>query len=396
MTPANYHPPDLSGLRTVFQLPGDYVSALPHGSGHINDTYAVTYRANGQKARYIQQRVNHRIFPNVPQLMDNIFRVTRHLSAKLGDGSGPGQMRTLTLIPCADGKPYHQDAEGNYWRTYNFVDQALTYDRVENPNQAYEAAKAFGEFQKLLADLPEPRLFETIPNFHNTPKRFEAFEKALREDSAGRAASVQKEIEFFLSRGPIASVLLDENARGTIPERVTHNDTKLNNVMLDMTTGKGICVIDLDTVMPGLALYDFGDLVRTSTSPALEDELDLSKVTMQMPMFEGLVNGYLASAGGFLTQGEKHFLAFSGKLITYEIGLRFLTDYLQGDIYFKTKRLHHNLDRARTQMALVASIESQEDAMNRVVERACASKNGHVTKEALGTKHEAAAAAIAQ
>ena len=279
-------------------------------------------------------------------------------------------MRALRLIPCVDGLPYYRDSKGHFWRTYDFVENAQTYDRVTNAAQAYEAAYAFGEFQELLADLPAPRLHETIPGFHHTPKRFETFQKAVGENKAGRARNIQSEIDFFLSHEPMVNVLLDEHARGTIPERVTHNDTKLNNVMLDDATGRGVCVIDLDTVMPGLALYDFGDLVRTSTSPALEDELDLSKVTMQMPMFEALVNGYLASAGRFLTDAEKQFLPFSGKLITYEIGLRFLTDYLEGDVYFKTKRPHHNLDRARTQMALVQSIEVQESAMNAVVERA--------------------------
>jgi len=390
----DHHPPDLRELSVPFQLVGEYVEAKPHGSGHINDTYAVTYRIAGEPVRYIQQRINGRIFPNVPHLMENIHRVTRHLSTKLEGPSGDrrhngsalhqgGTMRALRVIPCANGKPYYQDHKGHFWRTYDFVEHAQTYDRVTSAAQAYEAAYAFGEFQELLADLPAPRLHETIPGFHHTRKRFEAFQKAIDEDKLGRARSVSEEIKFFLSREAIVNVLLDEHARGAIPERVTHNDTKLNNVLLDDATGRGVCVIDLDTVMPGLALYDFGDLVRTSTSPALEDELDLSKVTMQMPMFEALVNGYLASAGKFLTDTEKQFLPFSGKLITYEIGLRFLTDYLEGDVYFKTKRKHHNLDRARTQMALVRSIEAQESALNAVVERASAAQpKGKVSRTA--------------
>jgi hypothetical protein len=370
MTP-DAPPPDLSRLQTPFCLPGQYVTAQPCSSGHINDTYAVTYNVNGKKTRFIQQRVNHRIFPNVPHLMDNISRVTRHLTEKLTGTSSTGGMQSLTLIPAADGKPYFQDDQGDYWRAFLFLENAQSYDRVANAGQAYQAALAFGEFQKLLADLPGPRLHETIPRFHHTPSRLETFRKVLREDRAGRAASVPAEIAFFESRESIVDILLAEHARGTIPERVTHNDTKLNNVMIDDVSGRGICVIDLDTVMPGLALYDFGDLVRTSTSPALEDELDLSKVNMQMPMFEALVNGYLSSAGDFLTGTEKRLLPFSGKLISFEVGLRFLTDYLEGDVYFKTKRPHHNLDRARTQMALVKSIETQETAMNSIVERAC-------------------------
>jgi aminoglycoside phosphotransferase (APT) family kinase protein len=259
---------------------------------------------------------------------------------------------------------WHVDAEGNHWRAYRFIDKARTYDAATSTAQAFQAAKAFGQFQHQLADLPAPALHETIPDFHNTPKRFAALEQAIAADVACRATLAKPEIEFALAHRPIVSVLLDAN----LPARVTHNDTKFNNVMLDDATGEGICVIDLDTVMPGLALYDFGDMVRTTTSPAQEDEPDLTKVTMQFPMFEALVRGYLASAGGFLTKEEKQYLAFSGKLITFEIGLRFLTDYLAGDTYFRVHREGHNLDRCRTQFKLVESIEEQEETMNRLVE----------------------------
>ena len=216
--------------------------------------------------------------------------------------------------------------QGNYWRAYLFIERARTYDAVESAGQAFEAAKAFGQFQKLLADLPAPRLHDTIPDFHHTPKRFAALEKAIEADAVNRAKLAKPEIEFALRHKAITSVLLDAK----LPERVTHNDTKFNNVMLDDATGEGICVIDLDTVMPGLALYDFGDMVRTTTSPAKEDERDLSKVTMQFPMFEALVRGYLAPASEFLTPAEKQFLAFSGKLITFEIGIRFLDRFSGG------------------------------------------------------------------
>ena len=232
--------------------------------------------------------------------------------------------------------------------------------------QAYEAARAFGRFQADLVDLPG-RLVETIPDFHNTPKRIADLEEAVRADVCGRVKTAEPEIEFVLSRKGEAETLIRLNREGAIPERITHNDTKLNNVLIDSVTGLGKCVIDLDTVMPGLVHYDFGDMVRTGTSPAAEDERDLSKVTMRFPMFEALLRGYCSSAGAFLNPVEFEYLPFSGKLITLEIGTRFLTDYLSGDTYFKTHRAGHNLDRARTQIALVESIEQQMDRMNALV-----------------------------
>ena len=268
------------------------------------------------------------------------------------------------MIPAREGWAWHVDAEGNYWRAYRFIEGARTYDTVESAEQAFQAGKAFGRFQQMLASLPAPRLHETIPDFHNTPKRFVALEQAIAADAAGRARLAGREIEFALARKSMAGVLLDAN----LPERVTHNDTKFSNVLLDDVTGEGICVVDLDTVMPGLALYDFGDMVRTTTSPAMEDERDLSKVTMQFAMFEALVRGYLQAAGGFLTKAEKQHLAFSGKLITFEQGIRFLTDYLAGDTYYKVQREGQNLDRCRTQFKLIKSIEEQEDKMERLLE----------------------------
>jgi hypothetical protein len=272
----------------------------------------------------------------------------------------------LTLIPARDGKSYYCDPDGNHWRAYFFIDRARTYDAVQSTRQAHEAARAFGRFQKLLADFPQPRLHDTIPDFHNTPKRFAALEQAISADAVNRASLARPEIDFALRHRAIAGVL----ATASLPERVTHNDTKLNNVMLDEATGDSVCVIDLDTVMPGLALYDFGELVRTTTSPANEDERDLSRVQMQFPMFEALARGYL-SAADFLTPAEERFLAFSGKLMTFENGLRFLTDFLSGDTYYKVHREQHNLDRCRTQFKLVASISAQEEEMNRLVELLC-------------------------
>jgi hypothetical protein len=353
---------DVGAVARQFQIYGEFLGAEPYGSGHINDTYRATFDQAGSPVHYILQRINHNIFKNPVALMENIQRVTAHLGAKQA-GARDFTRTVLTLLPARDGKAWHCDPEGNHWRAYLFIEKARTYDAVESTKQAFEAAKAFGRFQKLLADLPAPRLHDTIPDFHHTPKRFARLEQALAADKANRAKLARAEIDFALAHKPITGVLLDAG----LPERVTHNDTKFNNVMLDDATGEGICVIDLDTVMPGLALYDFGDMVRTTTSPAKEDERDLSKVQMQFPMFEALVRGYLATAAEFLTKGERAQLAFSGKLITFEIGIRFLTDFLEGDVYFKVHREGHNLDRCRTQFKLVESIEQQEDRMNQLV-----------------------------
>ena len=349
----------VGAIARQFQVRGDFQCAAPFGSGHINDTFRVTMD-DGRP--FILQRINTGIFRNPVALMENIQRVTTHLAARTAD-QPDRERRVLGLIPAHGGQGWHVDADGGYWRAYIYVDRARSYDSVERPGQALQAGKAFGLFQGLLADMPSPRLHDTIPDFHHTPKRFAALERAIEADVANRAALAKPEIEFALSRRSMTGVLLDAG----LPERVTHNDTKLNNVLLDDDTGEGICVIDLDTVMPGLAAFDFGDMVRTTTSPAAEDERDLSKVAMQFPMFEALVRGYLSTAGDFLTKAEKQLLAFSGKLITFEIGIRFLTDFLSGDTYFKVHREGHNLDRCRTQFKLVESIERQEERMNRLV-----------------------------
>jgi Ser/Thr protein kinase RdoA (MazF antagonist) len=354
-----------------FAFDGRIVSAAPYGSGHINDTFlTVTEGTEGQR-RFILQRINHQVFKQPDLLMENVARVCAHAQAKLmAAGTSDAHRRALRLTPTHQGKAWHVDQAGNRWRCYDFIEGATGHDVVRSPAQAESAAKAFGAFQALLADLPGERLHETIPDFHHTPSRFARFQAALAKDSHGRAAAAGPEIAFALARAGEVSVVVDALRDGSLPERVTHNDTKLNNVLLDDITQEGACVIDLDTVMPGSALYDFGDLVRTSTSPAAEDETDLSRVRMQLPMFAALVRGYLASARGFLTPREKELLPFAGKLITFEIGLRFLTDWLEGDTYFKIKRPMHNLDRCRTQFKLVASIEEQLPAMREIVERA--------------------------
>lgn len=347
-----------------FAIDGDFAGAAPYGSGHINDSYCSVFHENGRQVRYVVQRMNGNVFHDPVALMENIQRVTAHLAQQL-NGQADCDRRVLTLMHARDERFWHVDATGAYWRVYRFIEGAASYDAVQFPDQAFQAARAFGRFQQMLASLPAPRLHETIPDFHHTPMRFAALEAAIEADVANRAASAKPEIAFALARKPIVGTLIDAK----LPERVTHNDTKFNNVLLDDVTGEGICVIDLDTVMPGLAAYDFGDMVRTTTSSAPEDERDLSKVSMEFPMYDALVRGYLSSAGDFLTKAERRSLAFSGKLITFEIGIRFLTDYLSGDAYFKTHRQGHNLDRCRTQFKLVESIESQEDAMQRLVEQ---------------------------
>jgi hypothetical protein len=361
-----HDPYDIRSIGGHFRLHGNYLEASPYGSGHINDTYAAVYNQAGTRVRYIVQRINHHVFKQPENVMGNIRRVTEHLGLAYADDPR-GSQHTLSLVLTHEGEAFHRDDAGNVWRVYLFIEGARTCDVVESPAQAFQVARAFGLFQKRLTDLPGPRLHETIRDFHHTPARFAALEKAVAADAHNRARLAKPEIDFALRHRDLVGVLTGLQTRGLIPERITHNDTKLNNVMLDDATGEGICVIDLDTVMPGLALYDFGDMVRTTTSPALEDERDLSKVTMQMPMFEALAQGYVSTAGEFLTPVERDYLAFSGKLITFEIGIRFLTDFLAGDAYFKVHREGHNLDRCRTQFALVASIGTQEDQMNRLV-----------------------------
>ena len=356
----------LRDVFTGFQAWGDFVCAEPYGSGHINDTYRVRVSLAGTPAHYLLQRINHAIFRQPDCVMDNIVRVTGHLRAKMA-GAADAARRTLTVIPAlADGRPWVRDQAGNWWRLYLFIEKARTYDVIENERQAFEAARAFARFQSLLAALPAPRLHETIPAFHNTRSRLNALDAAIRADAFGRKAEVEAEIAFVEERRVRCGHLLERHARGEIPERITHNDTKINNVMLDDATGEGVCVIDLDTVMPGLALYDFGDMVRSATAAAREDERDLSKVGSRIGMFEALARGYLEGAQ-FLLPAEREELVFSGQLITLTIGIRFLTDYLSGDVYFRTHRQGQNLDRCRTQFQMVRSMEEQAAEMEAIV-----------------------------
>lgn len=358
---------EIKAIGEHFNVFGDFVSAAPYGSGHINDTYAAIYNQGGSKVRYIFQRINHNVFKNPIKVMENIARVLEHQHAKFAE-KPHATRRAMTLIPTIkDELPYFQDNEGNFWRVYVMIEKARTYDVLENIDQAYQAAKAFAVFQRILTDLPGERLHETIPDFHNTPKRFAAFQKALSEDVANRASIAQPEIDFIQEQESIVSTLIDLQAAGKIPERITHNDTKLNNVMIDDVTNEGVCVIDLDTVMPGLALYDFGDMVRSGTNPMPEDSQDLSQVKMRMDMFEALAGGYLSSAAHFLNETEIEYLPFSGQLITFEVAIRFITDFLEGDVYFKTHRENHNLDRGQVQLTMFQSIREHEPQMKNFV-----------------------------
>ncbi len=365
-----YQEKQLQEISKKFQIYGEILHAETLKIGHINETYTATYDQGGTRVRYIHQKINQNVFKNPAGVMKNVMRVTTHIRQKQETiNSRDVTRRSLIVIPTRDGKSYYQNGGGEVWRTFVFIEGVETFEAVQSPEQAYQAGRAFGDFQHLLVDLPGERLFETIPNFHNTRKRFAALQKAIQDDHYNRAKDARPEIEFALKHEPIVDVILSAMAKGRIPERITHNDTKFNNVMMDVLTGEAMCIVDLDTVMPGCALYDFGDMVRTTTSPTLEDEPDLSKVKMQMAMFKKLADGYLSAAGQFLTKPEKAHIAFSGKLITFEIGTRFLTDYLSGDTYFRIHRPGHNLDRCRTQFKLVESIERQEEAMQKFVDR---------------------------
>ncbi len=349
-------PPDISEIAAKFSLTGPCLSAAPYGNGHINETYVIA-TSGAEARRYIFQKINHRIFKNVPALMENIRRVTAHIAAR--------SPRALALVPARDGAPYVRDAEGGWWRAYDFIERAHTVDQVTGSQQAREAARAFGQFQAQLADLPGGRLHETIAHFHDTGRRFEALQVALQADVRNRAAAIRPELDFALERERDTQVLLRLLARGEVNERVTHNDTKINNVMFDDVTGCGVAVIDLDTVMPGLALYDFGDMVRTSTGTAAEDDPVPSRMRLDLSLYRAVVEGYLETAGATLNAVERSHLGFAGRLMTYEVGIRFLTDYLAGDVYFRIRHSEHNLVRARTQFALLRSMEEQEAGMIR-------------------------------
>lgn len=351
-----------------FALEGTVESYEPYGSGHINDTYRLTCRQeDGSIRHYILQRMNKEIFTNPVELMENVVNVTSYLRKIIIEKGGDPERETLNIILTKDGKNFYVDSVGEYWRVYTFIENAFSYDAVEKPEDFYESAVAFGNFQNLLADFPAETLHETIPHFHDTKARLARFKEVVAADVMGRAASVQKEIQFVLDHEETANVLGDLQAAGELPLRVTHNDTKLNNIMIDKNTGKGLCVIDLDTVMPGLAVNDFGDSIRFGASTAAEDEPDLDKVSCSMELFELYTKGFIEGCKGSLTKKEIEMLPMGAKVMTYECGMRFLADYLEGDVYFKIHRENHNLDRARTQFKLVADMEEKWETMKELV-----------------------------
>ena len=332
-----------------------------YGNGHINDTYIVHSQPN-----YILQRINKNVFTNPPAVMENIQGVTEFLRKKIIAEGGNPDRETLNLIPTVDGKSYYLHTDGEYYRVYKFIERAVSYDIVENPMQLYHAARAFGKFQNMLADYPAEKLHETIVDFHNTPARYEQFKTALAKNASGRAKNAGPGIDFVLAREKDASIVVDALADGSIPLRVTHNDTKLNNVLLDEVTGEGVCVIDLDTVMPGSLLYDYGDALRFGGSSGAEDEPDLSKIWFDVEKFTAFTKGFIEVLPS-ITEKELRLLPFSIKLMTLECGSRFLADYINGDVYFKTHYPEHNLIRARTQFKLVKEIEDKMDELNAIV-----------------------------
>ena len=335
-----------------------------YGAGHINDTFAV--RAADGSRRWILQRINTDTFTDPAGLMENVCGVTSYLRRQILARGGDPERETLNVVPTRAGGSYYDDGEGGAWRAYLFVEGTVCLQKVESEGDFYTVAETFGHFQKQLADYPAATLHETIARFHDTPNRYANFEKALAADVCGRARDVAAEVAFIRAREADCHVLVDQLAAGVLPLRVTHNDTKLNNVLIDAATGRGICVIDLDTVMPGLSAYDFGDSIRFGANDCAEDEPDQTKVHFSLPLYEVFTRGYLSAAGDAMGEAERRSLPWGARLMTLECGIRFLTDYLEGDHYFHTTRPDQNLDRARTQFTLVAGMERAFDEMTRL------------------------------
>lgn len=353
----------------AFSIKGTITSCEPYGSGHINHTYRLVCEENGQEYSYILQQMNQEVFKDIEGLMSNVKGVTSFLRRQIINDHGDPDRETLNLVPTKDGKDYYRDSLGGYWRMYLFISQATCYNLVEDPKDFYQSGKAFGRFQCLLADFPASELHETIPDFHNTPARFQTFEKAVREDVMGRACHVAKEIQFIRDRKEDMGLALRLKEDGRLPVRVSHNDTKLNNIMIDDATGQALCIIDLDTIMPGFSIFDYGDSIRFGANTAQEDEQDLSKVSLSLPLFEVYTKGFLEGSQGRLTQTEMELLPYGAKMMTLECGMRFLTDYLQGDTYFHISREKQNLDRCHTQFALVADMEKKWEEMLQIVDK---------------------------
>lgn len=366
---------DLARVGSLFEIPGEYRSASRLGRGHIHDTYVATWEDRRTLRRVVHQRINTHVFPEPELVVATMARVVAHLRRKLAHLEEEAlTRRVLTLVPARGGGFLARTDDGAFWRTTVFIPRSLSLESIADVGQAFRVAAAFGAFVRLLSDLPGPRLAETIPNFHDTPRHLAALAAAVERDPLNRAAGARDEIAFALARRDLAGAVQVALQRGLLPERVVHNDTKVNNVLLDESSGEALCVIDLDTVMPGTALYDFGDLVRSAVCATAEDERDPSRVDARIPVFEALVSGYLEGSCGHLTAAEIERFVTAAKVVTLECGVRFLADHLAGDRYFPARRSGHNLDRARVQFALVRSLERCEATLERIVERASRDK----------------------
>lgn len=360
---------DFKRLLNNFDIDGEFVSCEPYGSGLINRTYVAVYSVGGNRKRFIVQRINTNLFKNVDGLMNNIKLVTEFNRAEIEKRGGDPDRESLTLVETKDGATYYRTEEGDCYRVYVFIEDAKGYDVVEKPEHFYESAVAFGKFAQLLDRFDSSKLFEVLPDFHNTVKRFANLKKSLEADKFNRAKDVKAEIDFALKHENIVGNLVTLLESGKIPSRVTHNDTKLNNVLIDTRTDKATCVIDLDTMMPGSICYDFGDSIRFGCNPCLEDEPDTSKIIFDMPLFETYTRGYLSVFGDTITDLERQNLPMGAILMTYECGIRFLTDYLDGDVYFRLKREGQNIDRTRSQFKLVSDMEKNYDKMQNIVNK---------------------------
>ncbi len=351
-----------------FNIEGELTETKIFTDGHINSTYYAEFLQNGETKKYLVQNINIHVFKNQEILMENIVSVSKFLIEKIAQTGGDPKREALNFLKTKDGK-YYFAKDDCCWRIYDFIDRAYTYNLIDNKDVFESAGRSFGRFQCLLNEYPSESLKETIPDFHNTPKRIEALKNAAKEDKVNRLEKVDAELKFALSRKDRAKIALDLLESGKIPLRVTHNDTKINNILFDEETKKGICIIDLDTIMPGLSLYDFGDAIRSGASTALEDEKDLSKVSVSLELYESYTKGYLSCCADALTKAEVEHLAYGAWLMTFECGVRFLTDYLDGDNYFKTNYPEHNLVRAKNQFAMVSDIERKMDKMNEITLR---------------------------
>ncbi len=364
----------LDKVLKTYDFGGEIAGVLNFGNGHVNNTMCVyTQDKNGNCNRFILQRLNSKAFKNPAQLMENICAVTQYMREIIISKNGDTERETLTVLNTINGNSFFTDEEGLAWRVYKFIENARTYDNASSSELFHASGKAFGNFQKLLTNYPAHTLHETIADFHDTTKRLEKLKQAVKEDKLNRAGYVQKEIAFALAREKECGIALKALKDGIVPLRVTHNDTKLNNVMIDNITGKGICIIDLDTVMPGLSMNDFGDSIRYGANNSAEDERDLSKVNFDVLLFEVFTRGFLEGCGDTLTKAEIEYLPLGAKLMTLECGIRFLTDFLEGDVYFHTTRIEQNLDRTRTQFKLVSDMEREWDNMHKIVLK-CAEK----------------------